>query len=655
MSVSAPLLNVLSHNLQFFVVRDSTPIDIALMLGALFLIPAIFAMAEWIVLNVFGRAVQSFVHLFFVLLFCCLFFLTLFSRRPATSGLFLALLAFCSAACAVVLYSTRSVRSLVSFLGPSLLVIPAAFLISYPSSRVPKTQSLTVSAPVPIVVLVLDELPLTTLLNKENQIDALNFPNLASFAGQSTWFRRATTVSDYTNFAVPAALTGRYPDPFKPGNLNSYPRNLFTMLQGSYQLKTYESDTRLCPQSPVIVRPKNFEKQVVTLFLDLSVIYLNILFPADLRGKIPSVTGDWGNFWIKQTEQNPLNGRSRIFRDFVSHIQPFDGKSRPVLYFLHVRLPHYPFEYLPSGIKYDSENDLIPFKNEMNQDIGSCALQYYRHRMQTMFADTLLGEFMDRLRRMDLYDRSLIVVMADHGVSFLPGEFWRLISSPTAFDLMHIPLLIKFPGQTTAVVTDRKAEIIDILPTIADVLKTGIPWKIDGQSLLRTPVVKQNHFLNGRKERFQSYPEQNDKLDQTVEFLNGLLEKYPNLRKEDVPWVGKNVDEIGVRGITNYAIRLNHPAAFQSVDPNSGFLPTFISGTVEGVSPPSGTRLLVAVNHIICGVTPVIVVSSGTGPITGLRVFVPESSFQKGKNAVEFFQIRNDTATSPARVAIASK
>ena len=35
--------------------------------------------------------------------------------------------------------------------------------------------------------------------------------------------------------------------------------------------------------------------------------------------------------------------------------------------------------------------------------------------------DTLLGEMVAQMRRTGLYDRALVVVMADHGVSFRVG------------------------------------------------------------------------------------------------------------------------------------------------------------------------------------------------------------------------------------------
>ena len=64
---------------------------------------------------------------------------------------------------------------------------------------------------VPIVHVVFDELPLSTLVGADGDIDAKLFPNFARLARASTWYRNATTVNDLTAAAVPAQLTGEQP------------------------------------------------------------------------------------------------------------------------------------------------------------------------------------------------------------------------------------------------------------------------------------------------------------------------------------------------------------------------------------------------------------------------------------------------------------
>ncbi len=89
---------------------------------------------------------------------------------------------------------------------------------------------------------------------------------------------------------------------------------------------------------------------------------------------------------------------------------------------------------------------------------------------EVSFTDQQLGRFISGLKQRGLYDDSLIIVTADHG-----EEHWDHGSfehGHTLYqELLHVPLLIKYPGNRDA---GRKvggiASIIDIFPTILDYL-----------------------------------------------------------------------------------------------------------------------------------------------------------------------------------------
>ena len=109
---------------------------------------------------------------------------------------------------------------------------------------------------------------------------------------------------------------------------------------------------------------------------------------------------------------------------------------------------------------------------------------YQRYLLQVGYVDGLIGRVLRRLDREGLYDRSLIVVVADHGVSFRAGEGRRPVTPNNLADITNIPLFVKYPNQTTRGVDSRLVRSVDILPTIADVLGIRLPWKVDGVSLL---------------------------------------------------------------------------------------------------------------------------------------------------------------------------
>ena len=80
-----------------------------------------------------------------------------------------------------------------------------------------------------------------------------------------------------------------------------------------------------------------------------------------------------------------------------------------------------------------------------------------------------------------MYDKTLFVVTADHGMSFKPGEFGRRQATNGNVDqVLWVPLFIKAPGQDEGQVNERNWEHVDLVPTVADMLGIKVPWEMDG-------------------------------------------------------------------------------------------------------------------------------------------------------------------------------
>ncbi len=93
-----------------------------------------------------------------------------------------------------------------------------------------------------------------------------------------------------------------------------------------------------------------------------------------------------------------------------------------------------------------------------------------------------LGELLDDLRARGLYDDTLVIVTADHGEElFDHGGFSHGYSLHD--EVLHVPLLVKLPGQREAAVVDEPVSLADIYPTVADVLGVPVPYAVDGRSL----------------------------------------------------------------------------------------------------------------------------------------------------------------------------
>ena len=94
-------------------------------------------------------------------------------------------------------------------------------------------------------------------------------------------------------------------------------------------------------------------------------------------------------------------------------------------------------------------------------------LAYLRHALQLGVADRLLSRLLTRLTETGAYDSALVVVVSDHGMSFVPGQSLR---STEDGNTLRVPLFVKLPNQRRGGVRDEPVETIDILPTLKDKL-----------------------------------------------------------------------------------------------------------------------------------------------------------------------------------------
>lgn len=98
--------------------------------------------------------------------------------------------------------------------------------------------------------------------------------------------------------------------------------------------------------------------------------------------------------------------------------------------------------------------------------------------------DRALGEWLDELQRLGLYEDAVIIITSDHGEEFL--EHGNLEHSKTLYpEVLHVPLVVKFPGgQFAGQRVSAPVQLIDLLPTLLDVIHVEKPDSLAGISLL---------------------------------------------------------------------------------------------------------------------------------------------------------------------------
>jgi arylsulfatase A-like enzyme len=100
---------------------------------------------------------------------------------------------------------------------------------------------------------------------------------------------------------------------------------------------------------------------------------------------------------------------------------------------------------------------------------------------EVFFADYLFGQLMQHLQQLDLADRTIVVVTADHGEEFMDHD--KLGHKSLFEEVIRIPLLIRHPDAGKGARTAVPYLNIDLLPTLISMLGLEPPPGIDGLDL----------------------------------------------------------------------------------------------------------------------------------------------------------------------------
>ncbi len=552
----------------------------------------------------------------------------------------------------------QAFRLFVSMLTPAPLVAAIVFFTSPPVASMMRSVSIpgaavTANAPSPLVVIVFDQLPLVSLLDDERHIDLRRFPNFAALADQSTWYRNTSAGSTTTNWALPALLTGRYPDPDLQPSAFDHPRSLFTLLSGTHRFHVTETLTALCP--PQLCQPDTSHSDGAPWWLavpsDLAVVYAHIVLPPALAASLPPVNHDWRgfsfHFWQGRWATQRDDDRRRSVLEWIEGIE---RENEPVLHFLHVLLPHEPFIYLPTGQTGSSSIGLPGLAESENwsDDRRLVALNYQRHLLQVQFVDRLLGLTLDRLKQVGLYDRALIAIVADHGAAFRPERPFRQPVDSTLAEIGAIPFFLKEPGTSSGRIVDAPLEAIDVLPTIAHALGVQIPWGIDGRAAQLPPLPGSDtrRLYRDRAERYVTFsPDDFERAWQAAEQRRReAIDPDPT----HLGWrgdparhlIGMPVRTTQIAGEPRLIATLDGAASFDAIDPNGPYVPVYVSGAAHPRDGSASVQvpLALVVNGVIRATT-----EPARRPIFGREGFwaalVAPDAYRAGHNEIDVFEI----------------
>jgi choline-sulfatase len=291
-------------------------------------------------------------------------------------------------------------------------------------------------------------------------------PGIDSFAEGGSVFTAAETQVPLTLPSHTSLLTSTYP--FQNGveeNAEHVPANLLTLARVLHD-HGY--------QSAAFIGSVFLERQ---LGLDQGFDFYDSPFGFEAFSPLS------GEIFFVRAQRNRFTVRDRRDGHLVTHAAERwlnDKRDQPVFAFVHLFDLHSPCELPPSFHRPPGVSD---------------------YDAQLVYIDQIVASFRQSLIRSGWWDRSLVILVSDHGEGL--GDHGEDTHGYFAYEsTLHVPLILHWPSSSAppplAARDPRPVGLIDVAPTVLDFLHVPRPASFAGNSLLdpgQRPVFSESVYV----------------------------------------------------------------------------------------------------------------------------------------------------------------
>jgi arylsulfatase A-like enzyme len=120
-----------------------------------------------------------------------------------------------------------------------------------------------------------------------------------------------------------------------------------------------------------------------------------------------------------------------------------------------------------------------------------------RYDEEIATTDREVGRLLEALAEAGLLERAIVVITADHGEQMMEGDYEYFCHGlDVDQSLVHVPLIVRGPSVPPARVP-HPVSLVDVTPTILDMVGLELPGGLDGRSLAGT-IAQRPAYAEGR-------------------------------------------------------------------------------------------------------------------------------------------------------------
>jgi Sulfatase len=254
-----------------------------------------------------------------------------------------------------------------------------------------------------------------------------------------------------------------------------------------------------------------------------------------------------------------------------------------------------------------------------------------------------VGHFVDRLQETGMWDEALVVVVGDHGASFIPGEGRRMLTDGNAHEILWSTLFLRAPDLDPGP-SDVNMQAVDLLPTMADLLDVDLPWAVEGGSILdRHEDAGQDKTYYRFVALFDPGPEEVVTIDGAAGFEDLLEGERPAFDADDP--VGEfyrsaPLGELYERSVHGLPVgeALDATAAVDALDDllegRDDRLPSSFRGVLDDDSVRDDAWVVLAVDGVVGGFSPLYREEDGD---RGFALLLDQDRVRADGNTIEVF------------------